>query len=88
MKPNYKESNEDYLQNKAWEKGQRWIKTTDRWDKMEFLKMSCSSDFLDYHLMDEMVRWMGEDDFNEFFKHLCKNWEIQTPPELDYAMSH
>lgn len=74
-------------QDEAYEAGQRWIYKSDRWEKMEYLKESCSSDFLQNHLMDEMVRWMGEDDFTEFFKHLCRNWDIKTPQELEHLMN-
>jgi len=37
--------------------------------------------------MDEMVRWMGEDDFERFYDHLCRHWEIcRDQAELDKAM--
>jgi len=26
-------------------------------------------------------------EFNEFFNHLRRNWDIKTPQELDYAMN-
>lgn len=72
--------------NQAWEAGQKWIKESDRFEKMEYMQETCCSDFLECHLMDEMVRWMGEEDFDKFFKHLCRNWDIKTPQELEYAM--
>lgn len=71
----------------AYEAGQEWINKSDRWEKLEFLKETCSSDFLENHLMREMVRWMGEHDFEEFYKHLCRNWGIVTPQELEYQMN-
>jgi hypothetical protein len=70
----------------AWEAGQEWIDKSHPWEKLDYLQESCTKDFLENHLMEEMVRWMGEDDFSEFFKTLCRHWEIKTPPELDYAM--
>ena len=71
----------------AYEAGQEWISKSNRWEKLEYLQETCSTDFLKNHLMDEMVRWMGEDDFSEFFKSLCRNWDLLTPMELDYAMN-
>lgn len=72
----------------AYEAGQEWIiYKSDRWEKLEFLKETCSPDFLENHLMDEMVRWMVEHDFEEFYKHLCRNWGIVTPQELEYQMN-
>jgi len=87
IKTPYQHADETYHANRAWDKGQRWIKTSDRFDKMEFLRESSSSDFLNNKLVDEMVNWMGEDDFNEFFKNLCRNWDIKTPPEMEHLMS-
>lgn len=87
IKTPYQHADETYHANRAFDKGQKWIKTTGRVEKMEFLKETCSSDFLENQLMNEMVRWMGEDDFNEFFKNLCRNWGIMTPPEMEHAMS-
>jgi len=72
--------------NEAWERGQEWIKESDRFEKMEYMQETCCSDFLEGHLMDEMVKWMGEKDFNEFFIHLSRNWSIKTPQELEHEM--
>jgi len=52
-----------------------------RYDKIEWLKESCSHDFFENHLMNEMVRWMGEDDFGKFYDHLCGCWGIAKSPE-------
>lgn len=71
----------------AWEAGQEWIDKSHRWEKLDYLQETCSKDFLEKTLMDEMVRWMGEDDFSEFFKSLCRHWDLKTPQELDYAMN-
>lgn len=72
----------------AWEAGNEWVQATNRWDKLEYLEETCSSDFLEKTLLHEVVKFMGEDDFNEFFDHLRRNWEIKTPQELDYAMNN
>jgi len=64
-----------------------WHNNTRRHEKLEWLQESCSQDFLDNHLMHEMVTWMGEDDFDAFFKHIKCHWEIMTPPELELAMN-
>lgn len=74
-------------QDEAYDAGQEWIKESDRFEKLDYLMETCSSDFKDT-LLNEAVRWMGEDDFSEFFKHLCRNWEIKTPQELDYLMNN
>ena len=59
-----------------------------RYEKLEWLKETCSQDFVQNQLMDAMVQWMGEDDFNEFYDHLCRNWEIaRSPNELEAKMS-
>ena len=58
-----------------------------RWEKMEWLQEVTSSEFFNETLKDEMVRWMGEDDFNEFYDHLCRNWSIaRTPTEMQAIM--
>lgn len=83
----YQQDNETDLANQAWEAGQEWIKQSSRFEKMEYLQETCSKDFLESHLMDEMVKWMGEEDFSEFFQRLCRNWDIKTPQELDHLMN-
>jgi hypothetical protein len=58
-----------------------------RFEKMEWLQETCSQDFLQNNLMDEMVRWMGEEDFNNFYDHLCSCWDIaKSPEELNELM--
>jgi hypothetical protein len=58
-----------------------------RWDKLEWLKETCSKDFIENKLMDEMVRWMGEDDFEQFYDHLCRCWDIaKDAKELNFRM--
>lgn len=56
----------------------------DRFEKIEWLEQTCSPDFMQNHLMLEMARWMGEDDFDQFYDHLCRMWGIaRTPTELE-----
>jgi hypothetical protein len=80
MTTTYKDADE------AWEAGNEWIDTTRRSEKLDYLMETASVEFKDT-LLNEIVQWMGEDDFDEFFKHLRRNWEIKTPQELDYAMN-
>lgn len=61
---------------------------TNRQEKLEWLYETCSEDFIKNHLVIEMVTWMGEDSFTEFFNHLCRHWEIKNPDELDELMNN
>lgn len=55
-----------------------------RSEKLDYLIETCSASFVqDCTLLQEMVRWMGENDFDEFFDHLCRNWEIVNPEETE-----
>jgi len=73
----------------AWEAGQEWIKTSSTYEKMDYMKETCTEYFFkECRLLDEMARWMTQEDFNEFFKHLCSNGMIKTPQELDYDMNN
>lgn len=69
------------------EQVEAWYHDTNRNEKLEYLYETCSEDFIMNHLVQEMVTWMGEDDFDNFFRHLSRHWEIMTPPELDAAMN-
>ena len=58
------------------------INAMTRFEKMEYLFETCSEEFIkDCTVLQEMVRWMYEDDFNKFFTRLCSQWEIQDPEE-------
>lgn len=70
----------------AWEAGNEWVRESDRWEKVDFLEETCSADFLQENLLREIVKFMGEQDFKDFFNHLRRNWGILTPQELDYEM--
>ena len=52
-----------------------------RYDKLEWLEQTCSESFIKETLVLEMVRWMGEDEFEQFYDHLCRMWEIAKSPE-------
>ena len=80
MTTTYKDTDE------AWEAGNEWVRTSDRWEKLDFLMETASPEFKD-QLVQEMVMWMGEDDYNEFFNHLRRNWGVRTPQELEYDMN-
>lgn len=69
------------------EQNEAWFNDTNRHEKLEYLYETCSEDFIKNNLVQEMVTWMGEDDFDAFFKHLARHWEIKTPAELDELMS-
>ncbi len=71
----------------AYEAGSEWMDTANRFEKLDYLMETCSIEFKD-NFLNEIVQWMGEEDFSEFFKHLCRNWDIKTPQELAYQMEH
>ena len=53
----------------------------DRFEKLSWLEETCSPHFIREVLPLEMARWMGEKDFDEFYDHLCRMWEIARSPE-------
>jgi len=71
----------------AYDAGTEWVDSTDRHEKLDFIMETASVEFKDTFL-NEIVQWMGEDDFSEFFKHLRRNWDIKTPQELDFDMNN
>jgi hypothetical protein len=71
----------------AWEAGNEWIKQSDKWEKLEFLKETCTTEFLQETLPHELMKFMNEFEVNEFFNHLRRNWAVMTPQELDYDMN-
>jgi len=52
-----------------------------RYDKLEWLEQTCSEKFMKEEFVRELVAWMGADDFDEFYDHLCRNWQIAGSPE-------
>jgi hypothetical protein len=60
----------------------------DRFEKIEWLRETCTEEFTKEILVNEMARWMGEDDFNEFYSHLCGCWDIaEGAEELNALMN-
>jgi hypothetical protein len=60
----------------------------DRFEKMEWLKETCSEEFLGETLMDEIVMWMSDEDFSKFYDHLCGCWDIAgSSAELEAQMN-
>ncbi len=80
MNNTYKDENE------AYNAGSEWIDTANRFEKLDYLMETSSIEFKD-NFLNEIVQWMGEEDFSEFFKHLRRNWGTLTPMELDYRMN-
>lgn len=62
--------------------------TMNRFEKIDWLKESCSQEFIHSQLLSELVGWMGEKEFNEFYDHLCRNWEIKTEEELNELINN
>lgn len=56
---------------------------TTRFDKLEWIKESCTEKHVKEMFLTELVGWLSEDDFNEFYEHHCRVWSIKTPEELD-----
>ena len=71
----------------AWEAGNEWVNSTNRFEMLDFLTETASPEFRDT-LLTEMVNYMSDKDFAQFFNHLRRNWNVLTPQELDYAMNH
>ena len=59
----------------------------DRYDKVQYLRDNCSQQFVQVDLLDALVQWMSESEFDQFFDHLCRNWEILLPSEYEERMS-
>tara|TARA_R110000851_G_scaffold309815_1_gene469376 strand:+ start:269 stop:502 length:234 start_codon:yes stop_codon:yes gene_type:complete len=50
--------------------------TMNRWEKMEFLEETTTVETHTKSILNELVSWMGDDDFNKFYDYFCSNWEI------------
>jgi hypothetical protein len=71
----------------AWEAGNEWVKTSNRHEMLDFLTETASTEFRDT-LLTEVVKFMSDKDFAEFFNHLRRNWGVLTPMELDFNMNN
>ena len=69
----------------AYDAGTEWIDKSNRFEKLDFIMESASIEFKDTFL-NELVQWMGDEDFSEFFEHIRRNWNFKTPPELNHIM--
>lgn len=71
----------------AWEAGNEWIKQSNKWEKLQHLRDTCSTEFLQETLLEEAMQYLFEYQVNEIFERLRSNWDIKTPQELDHAMN-
>lgn len=51
-----------------------------RFNKLEWLQETCTEQFMTKTFVDELVRWMGEDDFEKFYDKLCSEHVIKRDP--------
>jgi hypothetical protein len=59
------------------------VKDTNRHEKMDWLYESCSEIHMQQHFVTELVHWLEEKDFNEFYEWHCRNWDICSPEEMN-----
>lgn len=58
-----------------------------RFEKLDWLIETCGEGFIKETFVNEVVRWMGEREFEEFYDHLCRMWEIaRDEKELNELM--
>ena len=75
------------MKNKIEDMNEDWYRSTSRFDKLQFIKETSSSVWFEEHFLHELLTWMGEDEFNAFFKNqLVRYWEMKPEPELYAAM--
>lgn len=46
----------------------------DRFEKMQFLKET--SIIPEAQILEQMVSWMNEDQFSDFYEHFCRCWDL------------
>jgi len=51
-----------------------------RYDKMQWLRETCTEHFIAEEFIDQLVLWLGEDDFERFYDKLCRDWQIKRDP--------
>jgi hypothetical protein len=54
--------------------------TYTRQDKLEWLRETCGDEWLAEEFVNELVRWMGEAEFEEFYSSLCSYRDIKRDP--------
>jgi hypothetical protein len=52
--------------------------STDRFDKLEWIKENTPKKHYEMFL-SALVNWLEEEEFNKFFEHHCRIWDIKTP---------
>ena len=73
----------------ADQQDEKWLQESTRYDKVEYLLESCQEGHIvESTFFNEMVSWMDEDDFTEFFKRHCSLHNILLPNALTYQMEH
>ena len=56
-----------------------------KYEKLEWLRETCTQDFIENKLVDEMVRFLDENEFDRFYNWLCCTWGIaRDQAEWDY----
>ena len=72
----------------AEQKEQRYNNNMTRYDKVDHLLETCSPSFIkECSFLLELVAWMDEDDFAEFYDDVCSKWDIaKTPEEYNQLM--
>jgi len=53
----------------------------DRFEKMEWLRETCTVEFVNTTLIEEMVMFMSDEYFAQFYEHLCSCWDIAVNEE-------
>jgi hypothetical protein len=71
----------------AYDAGNEWVKTSNRHEMLDLLTETASPEFRDT-LLTEMVKYMSDKDFADFFNHLRRNYGVLTPQELDFNMNN
>ncbi len=59
----------------------------ERFEKLEYLRETLGRSFFgraheESIFLEELVRWVGEDDFNDFYNKFCSDWDILKQDEL------
>ncbi len=54
-----------------------------RFDKLDFLIDNCGEGFVkECTLLTELVGYMSDSDFSDFFDKICREWDIQVSEEI------
>ena len=52
---------------------------TTRFEKVEWLFENCGETHMKEFFFNELIAWMFEEEFNEFYEHHTRLWSIETP---------